>query len=101
MTDKSVHSIFRRFDIHQSLRLNNDATYHAYQKSCPLVGAESQTTTIAFDKVMYSRDIQYLYLKKSCIHATYHKSRHYLTLMTVHAEMGISFTVSMVSNQQT
>ncbi len=39
-------------------------------------------TTIAFDKVMYSRDIQYIYLKKSCIHTTYHKSRHYLTLMT-------------------
>ncbi len=31
---------------------------------------------------MYSRDIQYIDLKKSCIHATYHKSRHYLTLMT-------------------
>ena len=31
---------------------------------------------------MYSHDIQYLDLKKSCIHATYHKSRHYLTLMT-------------------
>ncbi len=28
--------------LHQSSRLNNDATYHAYQKSCPLVGAESQ-----------------------------------------------------------
>ncbi len=26
----------------QSSRLNNDATYHAYQKSCPLVGAVSQ-----------------------------------------------------------
>ncbi len=36
-----------------------------------------------FDKVMYSRDIQYIDLKKSCIHVTYHKSRHYLTLMTV------------------
>ncbi len=31
---------------------------------------------------MYSGDIQYIDLKKSCIHATYHKSRHYLTLMT-------------------
>ena len=31
---------------------------------------------------MYSRDIQYIDLKKSCIHVTYHKSRHYLTLMT-------------------
>ncbi len=32
---------------------------------------------------MYSCDIQYIDLKKSCIHATYHKSRRYLTLMTV------------------
>ncbi len=31
---------------------------------------------------MFSHDIQYMDLKKSCIHATYHKSRHYLTLMT-------------------
>ena len=26
----------------QSSRLNNDATYHAFKKSCPLVGAVSQ-----------------------------------------------------------
>ncbi len=41
------------------------------------------TTTIDFNKVMYSHNIQYRDLKKSCIHVTYHKSCHYLTLMTV------------------
>ncbi len=35
-----------------------------------------------FDKVMYSRDLTTIDLTKSCIHVTYHKSRHYLTLMT-------------------
>ncbi len=63
--------------ISQSSRLNIDATYHAYQKSSPLVDPVSQI------KKMYSRDVQYKDLKKSCIHAIYHKSRHYLTLMTV------------------
>ncbi len=34
-----------------------------------------------FDKVLYSRDLTTIDLTKSYIHATYHKSRHYLTLM--------------------
>ncbi len=37
-----------------------------------------------FDKVMYSHDLPTIDLTKSCIHVTYHKSRHYLTLMTVY-----------------
>ncbi len=31
---------------YQSSRLNNNATYHAYKKSCPLVSAVSQITKI-------------------------------------------------------
>ncbi len=57
-------------------------------------------TTIAFDKVMYSRDIQYIYLKKSCIHAIYHKSRHYLTLMTDKLKRFIS-CIPLVNKQST
>ena len=39
-----------------------------------------------FDKVMYSCDLTTIDLTKSCIHATYYKSRHYLTLMTAQVQ---------------
>ena len=51
-----------------------------YNKLCHIL---PKTTTIDLTKVMYSRDLPWIDLTKSCIHATYHKSRHYLTLMTV------------------
>ena len=42
----------------------------------------SAISNCRFDKVMYSHDLTTIDFTKSCIHATYDKSRHYLTLMT-------------------